>query len=184
MLALFPLRPDEDPLYTNATACGAVQGVHEALDRLTAIPEGLLPPGIKSCAPVSPFMSARSRSAMSARRAGSISRHRPGGQRGSRVQDLTRQLGTPADRQPAFANLPCSSISNRSAFRSCAASASPSEVFAVRAFSSQRIEPRITRDAAKRSKPRLSQSRQIGSSLASGGAPSERRGTTGNGRAS
>ena len=133
MLALFPLRPDEDPLYTNATACGAVQGVHEALDRLAAIPEAALPAGVK-CLRAGfglhvgevTFGNVGSKSRLDFTVIG------PAVNEVSRVQDLTRQLGRSLLASRAFADLPCSIDLESLGFQVLRGFREPKEIFAVR----------------------------------------------------
>lgn len=133
MLALFPLRPNEDSLYTNATACSAVQGVHEALDRLKAITEDTLPSGIKSLSAgfglhvgEVTFGNVGSKSRLDFTMIG------PAVNEVTRVQDLTRQLSRPLIASKAFANLPCSLDLESLGFQVLRGFREPREVFAVK----------------------------------------------------
>jgi adenylate cyclase len=133
MLALFPIRAHEDPLYTNATACNAVQAVHEALDRLKAIPVDALPPGIKSLSAgfglhvgEVTFGNVGSKSRLDFTVIG------PAVNEVSRVQDLTRQLQRPLIASKAFANLPCTLDLESLGFQVLRGFREPREVFAVK----------------------------------------------------
>ncbi|MFZ1991221.1 MAG: adenylate/guanylate cyclase domain-containing protein [Alphaproteobacteria bacterium] len=133
MLALFPLRPNEDPLYTNATACTAVQGVHEALDRLRAIPQEALPPGVRTLSAgfglhvgEVTFGNVGSKSRLDFTMIG------PAVNEVSRVQDLTRQLARPLIASKAFANLPCTLDLESLGFQVLRGFREPREVFAVK----------------------------------------------------
>jgi len=133
MLALFPIRPNEDSLYTNATACNAVQAVHEALDRLKAIPHETLPRGIKSLSAgfglhvgEVTFGNVGSKSRLDFTVIG------PAVNEVARVQDLTRQLSRPLIASKAFAGLPCTLDLESLGFQVLRGFREPREVFAVK----------------------------------------------------
>lgn len=133
MLALFPIRPFEDSLYTNATACSAVQGVHEALDRLHAIPANALPAGVGQLragfglhvGDVT-FGNVGSKNRLDFTVIG------PAVNEVNRVQGLTRQLGRPLLASREFANLPCTLDLESMGFQVLRGFREPKEIFAIK----------------------------------------------------
>ena len=120
-------------MYTNATACGAVQGVHEALDRLAAIPSGALPSGLTQLRAgfglhvgEVTFGNVGSKSRLDFTVIG------PAVNEVSRVQGLTRQLSRPLLASRAFANLPCSLDLESVGVHVLRGFREPKEIFAVK----------------------------------------------------